>query len=89
MRTPPPRRAIYDVGARKRPVNLTLNEDLVTRARDTTDNLSAVVESLLADYLAAEQQRRASEANTVKDAVGTWNAFAESHGSFADEYTTL
>ncbi len=45
MPNPPPRRAIYDVGARKRPVNLTLNEDLVTRARGLTDNLSGVVES--------------------------------------------
>jgi antitoxin CcdA len=89
MPTPPSRRAIYDVGARKRPVNLTLNEDLVTRARGMTDNLSGVVESLLADYLAAEQQRRTAEANLVKEAVGTWNAFADSHGSFADEYSTL
>jgi antitoxin CcdA len=89
MPSPPSRRAIYDVAARKRPVNLTLNEDLVTRARGMTGNLSGVVESLLADFLATEQQRRAAEANMVKDAVGTWNAFADRHGSFADDYSTL
>jgi antitoxin CcdA len=89
MPTPTPKRAIYDVAARKRPVNLTLNEDLVTRARGITSNLSGVVESLLADFLAAEQQRRAGEANMVKEAVGTWNAFAARHGSFADDYSTL
>lgn len=83
------KRTIYDVAARKRPVNLTLNEDLVARARGVTDNLSGVVESLLADYLAAEQQRRTAEANMVKEAVGTWNAFANRHGTFADEYSTL
>ena len=71
MATTPSRRAIYDLGARKRPVNLTLNEDLVSRARGMTDNLSGVVESLLADFLAAEQQRRAAEASMVKEAVGT------------------
>lgn len=85
----PPRRLIHDAAARKRPVNLTLNEDLVARARGLTDNLSGVVESLLADYLAAEQQRRAAEADMVKEAVGAWNAFADKHGCFSDEYSTL
>jgi antitoxin CcdA len=89
MSTTSPRRAIHDVGARKRPVNLTLNEDLVSRARGITDNLSGLVESLLVDFLAAEQQRLAAKANMVNDAVGAWNAFADKHGSFADDYTTL
>lgn len=82
-------RPSYDTTARKRPVNLTLNEDLVLQTRKITDNLSGVVESLLADYLARERQRRVAEANAVKDAVGAWNSFAGKHGSFADEYTTL
>ncbi|HMA10402.1 MAG TPA: type II toxin-antitoxin system CcdA family antitoxin, partial [Steroidobacteraceae bacterium] len=51
--------ATYDSDARKRPVNLTLNADLVERVRATTDNLSGVVEKLLADYL--EQQRLARQ----------------------------
>jgi len=32
-------------------VNLTLSKDLVTRARATDGNISALVDSLLADYL--------------------------------------
>ena len=44
--------ALYNLAARKRPVNLTLNEDLVNRAKGIADNLSGVVESLLADYVA-------------------------------------
>jgi post-segregation antitoxin (ccd killing protein) len=79
----------YDVSARKRPVNLTLNEDLVTQARGVTDNLSGVVESLLADFLSREKQRRAAEARALKETVATWNSFAEKHGSFADEHSTL
>jgi antitoxin CcdA len=81
--------AAYDVAARKRPVNLTLNEDLVAQAREVTDNLSAVVESLLADYVTQEKQRRAAEADVVRETVGTWNRFAEEVGSFADEHSTL
>ena len=81
--------AAYDVGARKRPVNLTLNEDLVTQARKVTDNLSAVVETLLADYLAQEKVRRAAEVDAVRETIGVWNRFAERMGSFADEHSTL
>lgn len=82
-------RAAYNVNAPKRPVNLSLNEDLVTQAKGVTDNLSGVVESLLAEFLSREKQQRVAEAKAVKEAVATWNAFAEKHGSFADEHSTL
>ena len=81
--------ARYNVSAQKRPVNLTLNEDLVAQARAVTDNLSAVVESLLATYVAEEQQRRATEADVVRETVAIWNRFADEQGSFADEHSTL
>ena len=48
-------KSTYDTEARKRPVNLTLNEDLIVQARVLTDNLSRVVESLLADYVERER----------------------------------
>ncbi len=79
----------YDSTARKRPVNLTLNEDLVAQARQLTPNLSAVVESLLAAYVTEEKQRRAAEAGLVRETVAIWNRFAEEAGSFADEHSTL
>lgn len=81
--------AAYDTAARKRPVNLTLNEDLVAQARELTENLSAVVESLLGEYVAQEKQRRAAEADTVRETVAIWNRFAEEAGSFSDEHSTL
>ncbi|MBX3694059.1 MAG: type II toxin-antitoxin system CcdA family antitoxin [Steroidobacteraceae bacterium] len=82
-------RAAYDHKARKRPVNLTLNEDLVARARGVTENLSGVVESLLADFLARETEQRAAEARAAMEAAIAWNRFADKHGSFADEFSTL
>lgn len=81
--------ARYNRAANKRPVNLTLNEDLVAQARAVTDNLSAVVEALLADYVAQELQRRAAAANVVRETVAVWNRFADEQGSFADEHSTL
>jgi antitoxin CcdA len=80
---------VYDTAARKRPVNLTLNEDLVARTRKMTDNLSGVVESLLADFLESERQRRAAQAGLIKATVATWNRFAETHGAFSDQHSTL
>lgn len=74
---------------RKRAVNLTLNEDLVAQARDFTGNLSGVVESLLADFLARERQRHAAKAKIVEATVALWNEFHARAGSFADEYSTL
>lgn len=85
----PAKKAAYNLAARKRAVNLTLNEDLVAQARGMTDNLSGVIELLLADYLEAEKKRRAADLAVIDATVATWNRFADEHGSFADEHSTL
>jgi antitoxin CcdA len=82
-------KATQNLMARKRPVNLTLNEDLVTQARSLTDNLSGVVESLLADYVEHNRRQLLAKAKTVEKTVAMWNDFNTKHGSFADEYSTL
>lgn len=79
----------YDVGARKRAVNLTLNEDLLAHVREITDNLSSVVESLLAEYLARKRQERAAQVKVIESTVAMWNEFADENGSFADDHSTL
>jgi antitoxin CcdA len=79
----------YDVAARKRPVNLTLNEDLVLQARGLTDNLSQVVESLLSGYLAAAREERLAKHKAVESTVKLWNDFNARSGSIADEYSSL
>lgn len=82
-------KALYDTSARKRPVNLTLNEDLVARARSVTDNLSSVVEALLADFLAREKRKHADAIEGAKQTCTMWNRAYEKYGSPADEYTNL
>jgi antitoxin CcdA len=79
----------YKVEARKRPVNLTLNEDLVQQAKGMTDNLSGVVESLLSDFVAQEQKQRLAKAKTLETTIAAWNDFNAKIGSFADEYSSL
>ncbi len=75
--------------ARKRPVNLTLSEDLVAEAKGVTDNLSGVVESLLADFVSKERGRRMDVIENARVAAALWNDFGERHGSFADDHSTL
>jgi antitoxin CcdA len=82
-------KATYNLDARKRPVNLTLNEDLVVQARGMTDNLSRVVESLLAGYVEHERQQRLANAKSVEATIALWNEFNATRGTFADEYSPL
>lgn len=81
--------ARYDSSARKRPVNLTLNEDLVAHARELTDNLSGVVEQLLADFVDRSGQDQEQRARAVAATVEAWNAHGAKYGSIADEHSPL
>lgn len=74
---------------RKRPVNLTLNEGLVSQAKHYTSNLSATIETLLADYVAAQQQAQLSRQQLADTCAADWNAVHAKVGSFADEHSTL
>jgi antitoxin CcdA len=78
-----------DSAARKRPVNLTLNEDLVSQVKSMTDNLSGVVESLLSEFVERERRERMSKAKVVEATIAAWNRFNEKSGSIADEYSSL
>jgi antitoxin CcdA len=65
----------------KRPFNLLLSEENVRQARHFTNNPSATVDSLLADYMTRQRQGKA-----VAEA---WNRFHAVHASFADDHSTL
>ncbi len=75
--------------SRKRPVNLTLNEALVQKAKTYTANLSATMELLLSEYVAREQEARDGHQQAADACAAQWNAFLDDHGSFAQEYCAL
>ena len=75
--------------SRKRPVNLTLNEALVAQAKAHTNNLSATVESLLAEFVASHQQAKRARQQLADTCAADWNAVHMAVGSFADEHSTL
>lgn len=75
--------------APKRPFNLTLSEANVERARAFTANLSATVDSLLADFVARETAARGDRQKLRGEVCDALNRFNAIHGSFADEHSTL
>lgn len=75
--------------ARKRAVNLTLSESLVSQTKGMTDNLSGVVEQLLSDYVLKQNNARQVKLVNADAAARGWNAFNERSGSFADEHRAL
>ena len=69
----------YDAHAPKRPVNLSLNEDLVRQARTFTGNLSEQVEKRLAEYVAVAADRCTPLPDTMPDEVAA--AFPIAYGT--------
>jgi len=72
----------YDINAPKRPTNLSLNSDLVQKAKAERINLSLVVETALAEQLRITIERNWKEEN--KAAIRAYNKKIEEIGLFGD-----
>lgn len=73
----------------KKPVNLSLSEDLVKESRLYCGNLSAKVEDLLQAYVVSEREHRGQHQQAALQAVTAWNTLHDEAGSYADEHSTL
>ncbi len=81
--------ANYDRNAPRRAVNLSLNGDLLARAKRMTKNLSATVEELLASYVQQEQLRRRAEDEALDQVILALDDFHTRNGFLSDEFSTL
>lgn len=81
--------ALFDRDAPRKAVNLSLNEDLVSRAKALTRNLYGTVEHLLAGYLRDEHARKQAEDDRLDQVVAALNAFHEHHRFMSDEFSDL
>lgn len=75
--------------ALKKPVNLSLSDELVRESRAYCGNLSAKVEEMLQAYVAAERLARDAHRQQVRRVVSHWNALHDAAGSYADGHSTL
>ena len=72
----------FDIKAPKKPANLSINSDLLTKAREMNINLSATLENELARQLKIKQREQWLEENAK--AIQTYNDFVENEGVFSD-----
>jgi antitoxin CcdA len=72
----------YNPQAPKRPANLSINSDLLNKAKELEINLSATLEQALAAALRERQQAAWLAEN--KAAMAAYNDHVEKHGVFSD-----
>ena len=72
----------YNTQAPKKPTNVSINSDLLEKARGLNINLSATLEHALAEQLRAEQRAQWLRENA--DAIQAYNQFVETNGTFSD-----
>jgi antitoxin CcdA len=68
---------------------MTLNEDLVRRARGITPNLSETVERLLAAFVDDAEAQAARHEQQIAAHIAASDAFVAKHGTLADEFDSL
>jgi len=75
---------LYDETASKKATNLSINSDLLSKARELKINLSATLERALADELRTTERDKWLKNN--KKAIDSLNELAERNGLFSDSY---
>jgi antitoxin CcdA len=66
----------------KKPVNLSINSELLAAARELNINLSATMETALAEAVKRVRRERWLEEN--QDAISAYNERVDSEGVFSD-----
>ena len=74
--------AVYDHAAPKRPTNVTVNADLLRRARELEVNLSQTLERALVQEVSERAGKRWLAEN--REAIDSYNRDIERNGCFAD-----
>jgi antitoxin CcdA len=77
----------YDNKAPKKAANLSINADLLNRARELDINLSATLEQALVEIVKQRQRERWLAEN--RDAIAAYNDHVEKHGAFSDGMRTF
>ena len=75
-------RPAYDSKAPKKATNLSINTDLLSKAKELDINLSAILEQALADAL--KKRRREQWLAENKAAIEAYNEHVDKNGVFSD-----
>lgn len=87
MRTMIAMKTLFDSSAAKKAANLSINRDLLEKAREQNINLSATLEQALKDKL--REIERADWLQNNRNAIDSYNAFVAANGIFGEKYRTF
>jgi antitoxin CcdA len=73
----------------KKPVNMTLSEDLVREVRKLTGNLSETVEQLLATFIATERAKHDENERCIDATIKMLNELYDRYGGLGEEFSPL
>ena len=74
--------SLYDRNAPKKPTNLSINSDLLKKARELDINLSSGVEDALEQLIKRKLSERWISEN--RDAIASYNEYVDANGVFSD-----
>lgn len=73
----------FNIKAAKKPTNVSVNSDLLAKAKEMKINLSATLETALSELVSAKQREQWKLEN--KTAIEAYNQLVEEHGTFSDD----
>jgi antitoxin CcdA len=73
----------FNINAAKKPTNVSVNGDLLAKAKEMKINLSATLETALSELVSARQRELWKLEN--KTAIEAYNQMVEEHGTFSDD----
>ncbi len=79
--------ALYNRNAPKKPTNLTINSDLLVKAKELKINISSVLEQALAEKLKQTQKDEWLQENS--ESIASYNEHIEQFGVFSDTVRTF
>jgi antitoxin CcdA len=71
-------------GPKKKPINVSVREDLVKKAKQLRINISGVVEAAVAQAIREAEQKQWLDEN--EDAIRYYNAWVKKRGLFSDAW---
>ena len=74
---------VFKAQVLKKPTNVSINNELLLKAKQFKINLSATLESALVDAVNAKQRELWKQEN--QEAIKAYNQMIESHGLFSDD----
>lgn len=74
---------LFDHNAPKKSANLSLNSDLLKKARECGINLSAALEQALIEQVKQKQSEKWRAEN--RDSIAAYNEYVDRNGTFSDD----